>query len=99
MLGIKVLYIVDNVIIRQIQTDILLSIKRPYIAIATQVLFKSHLYTFGGEDFRQVVGGPIGLRATCAIARLVVVMEVHLIFIRLEGRLSDHLPPKNLILN
>ena len=40
--------------------------------IATEVLFTTHLYTFGGEAFKQLSGGPIGLRATCAIARLVM---------------------------
>ena len=42
------------------------------VMVAVDVLFTSHLYTFGGKVFRQVEGGPIGLRATCAIARLVM---------------------------
>ena len=40
------------------------------IKIATKTLFKTHTYTFGGLFFRQRDGGPIGLRGTCAIARL-----------------------------
>ena len=42
------------------------------IMVATEVLFTNHLYSFGGDVFRQVEGGPIGLRATCAVARLVM---------------------------
>ena len=42
------------------------------IAICVDILFKNHLYTFGGDVFRQLKGGPIGLRATCAIARMVM---------------------------
>ena len=44
------------------------------IEIAVRVMFSTHLYTFGGENFRQTSGGPIGLRSTCAVARLVVKM-------------------------
>ena len=40
--------------------------------IAVECLFTTHLYTFGGEIFKQLDGGPIGLRGTCAIARLVM---------------------------
>ena len=35
-------------------------------------LFKTHCYTFGGKYFLQKQGGPIGLRSTCCIARLVM---------------------------
>ena len=42
------------------------------VAIAVQVLFETHLYTFGGKNFKQRKGGPIGLRATCALARLIM---------------------------
>ena len=42
------------------------------IKIMIEILFKNHLYTFGGKRYRQKKGGPIGLRATCAIARLVI---------------------------
>ena len=40
--------------------------------IVTEVMVSNHLYTFGGRKFRQRKGGPIGLRGTCAIARLVM---------------------------
>ena len=40
------------------------------IAITTEGMFKHHLYTFGKKTHRQKEGGPIGLRGTCAIARL-----------------------------
>ena len=40
------------------------------IKICTEEMFKNHLYTFGGKIFKQKKGGPIGLRGTCAIARL-----------------------------
>ena len=50
--------------------------KKPIVAevikIMIEILFKNHLYTFGGKRYRQKKGGPIGLRATCAIARLVI---------------------------
>ena len=42
--------------------------------ISTEFMFSSHLYTFAGKIFRQASGGPIGLRGTCAIARLVMQM-------------------------
>ena len=42
------------------------------VKIACEELSKNHLYEFGGKTYRQKAGGPIGLRATCAIARLVM---------------------------
>ena len=39
---------------------------------AVLTLFKTHCYTFGGKYFLQKQGGPIGLRSTCCIARLVM---------------------------
>ena len=42
------------------------------IKIAVRMLFKRHVYSFGGNHFLQKVGGPIGLRSTCAVARLVM---------------------------
>ena len=32
----------------------------------------THLYSFNGKIFQQTSGGPIGLRATCACARVVM---------------------------
>ena len=40
--------------------------------IAVLVLFRTHVYEFGGKFFLQKRGGPIGLRSTCAIARIVM---------------------------
>ena len=42
------------------------------IEIAVRVMFSTHVYQFGGEYYRQSSGGPIGLRSTCAVARLVM---------------------------
>ena len=42
------------------------------IEIAVQVMFSTHVYTFGGDYYRQTTGGPIGLRSTCSVARLVM---------------------------
>ena len=41
-------------------------------AITTEKMFHHHLYTFGGRTYRQRRGGPIGLRGTCVIARLIM---------------------------
>ena len=40
--------------------------------IITEVMFDNHLYTFNGKVYKQRKGGPIGLRGTCAIARLLM---------------------------
>ena len=40
--------------------------------IITEAMFDTHIYTFGGKMFKQKKGGPIGLRGTCAIARLIM---------------------------
>ena len=40
--------------------------------IVTELMFENHLYTFNGKVYRQRKGGPIRLRGTCAIARLVM---------------------------
>ena len=42
------------------------------ISLATAAMFHHHYYTFGGKVFHQKEGGPIGLRGTCSIARLVM---------------------------
>ena len=44
------------------------------VSIATKFMFQSHMYTFAGKLYRQKSGGPIGLRGTCAVARLVMQM-------------------------
>ena len=35
-------------------------------------MFKKHFYTFGGRTYHQSEGGPIGLRGTCAVARIIM---------------------------
>ena len=42
------------------------------IKVATETMFKKHFYSFGGKTFHQKGGGPIGLRGTCAVARLIM---------------------------
>ena len=42
------------------------------VKIIAEVMFTNHLYTFGGQVYRQKRGGPIGLRGTCALARLMM---------------------------
>ena len=40
------------------------------IKILTMTMFSTHIYTFGGKVYKQLEGGPIGLRSTCSVARL-----------------------------
>ena len=40
--------------------------------VAVNMMFKTHVYGFGGSYYRQASGGPICLRSTCAVARLVM---------------------------
>ena len=40
--------------------------------LMTELMFNNHIYTFGGKMYRQVKGGPIGLRGTCALARVIM---------------------------
>ena len=42
------------------------------ISIATECMFKKHFYSFDGEVYQQMGGGPTGLRSKCALARLVM---------------------------
>ena len=41
--------------------------------VATLTMFNTHIYNFDNCYFLQQKGGPIGLRATCAVARLTMV--------------------------
>ena len=41
---------------------------------AVLTLFKTNCYTFGGKFYFQMQGGPIGLRLTCCIARMVMML-------------------------
>ena len=40
------------------------------VSMATRAMFRNHFYKFGGKMYRQASGGPIGLRGTCAVARV-----------------------------
>ena len=42
------------------------------LELAATAMFSHHYYEFGGRKFRQMGGGPIGLRGTCTLARLVM---------------------------
>ena len=42
------------------------------VQIGVIVTMNTHLYSFDGRTFLQMAGGPIGLRATGAIARVVM---------------------------
>ena len=46
--------------------------ERTLIAMAVQIgviaMMNTHQYSFNGKTFLQKAGGPIGLRATCAVA-------------------------------
>ena len=42
------------------------------LEIAVSFMFKNHVYSFGGENYLQTDSGPIGLRITMAVARLVM---------------------------
>ena len=42
------------------------------VGVATRAMFKNHFYKFGGRMYHQAKGGPIGLRGTCAVARIVM---------------------------
>ena len=44
------------------------------VSLATRAMFRNHFYKFGGVMYHQSKGGPIGLRGTCAVARLVMQM-------------------------
>ena len=40
--------------------------------LTVEILFTTHCYSFKGFVFKQSDGGPIGLRPTCAIAKVVM---------------------------
>ena len=42
------------------------------LRMGVETLFSTHVYTFKGLIYKQSDGGPIGLRSTCAIARVVM---------------------------
>ena len=54
------------------------------VEIATHAMFKTHFYDFAGQAYHQKSGGPIGLRGTCAVARV----AMQLFDIRWKEKLS-----------
>ena len=42
------------------------------VKIGVLVMMNTHIYTWNGESYLQRAGGPIGLRSTCAVARVVM---------------------------
>ena len=42
------------------------------LRLGVEMMFSTHCYRFGGNVFRQTEEGPIGLRSTCAVARVVM---------------------------
>ena len=44
------------------------------VEIVTKAMFEKHYYSFGGKIYHQRGGGPIGLRGTCAVARVTMQM-------------------------
>jgi hypothetical protein len=39
---------------------------------SVEIMYSTHNYSFGGKTYKQQEGGPIGLRSTCALARVVM---------------------------
>ena len=78
--------------------------KRTIIATVVQigvlVMFNTHIYQFANKYYLQKKGGPIGLRATCAVARLTMlawdkrwlaVLEENNVELEEKGRYMDDL--------
>ena len=42
------------------------------VQIGVLTMFNTHVYSWDGKTFLQKAGGPIGLRSTCAVARIVM---------------------------
>ena len=55
------------------------------IKLAVTAMFKNHFYALNGKMIKQKEGGPIGLRGTCAVARLIMQM----FDVKWESRLTD----------
>ena len=49
-----------------------LEIVAEIVRLSVETLFTTHIYSFAGKYFKQKDGGPIGLRSTCAAARIVM---------------------------
>ena len=42
------------------------------LRLSIEIMFSTHIYSFGGRNYKQKEGGPIGLRSTCALSRVVM---------------------------
>ena len=62
-------YPMDTAKFTELQKRMLLA---KMIQIAVVTMMNTHLYEFNGKIFLQQAGGPIGLRGTCAVARVVM---------------------------
>ena len=67
--GDQELWIFPRVILEPWEKEEIIS---EVISLATRAMFNHQYYTFGGRVFHQKAGGPIGLRGTCSISRLVM---------------------------
>ena len=42
------------------------------LRLGVDIMYDTHIYTFGGRNYKQWEGGKIGLRSMCALARIVM---------------------------
>ena len=56
----------------EINKDIMKKLMGAALEIAVRFFFQHFTYTFGGELFKQMFGGPIGARLTMCVSRLVL---------------------------
>ena len=42
------------------------------LRLCVELMYSTHIYSFGGKFYKQREGGPIGLRSTCALSRVVM---------------------------
>ena len=54
------------------------------VKVAIIAVFKNHLYTFNGVTYVQLAGGPIGLRLTSIVARVVMDSWMVMFLVRLD---------------
>ena len=66
--------------------------------LSIELMFSTHIYSFGGRTYKQREGGPIGLRSTCALSRVVMArwdvkwkerMEKSNLVVEDDGRIVD----------
>ena len=57
--------------------------------VAVRTMFRTHVYTFDNKYYLQKKGGPIGVRGTCAVARLTMIEWDRLWAKMMEGQGLD----------